>query len=274
MPFKKINGVTYHYNEWGSGEETIVFSHGLLFSGEMFARQVETLKDHYRIITYDHRGQGQTEVSRSGYDMDTLADDAKELIHELGAAPCHFVGLSMGGFVGLRLAIHYPHLLKSLILMETSADPEEEKNRPKYNLLSLIARWLSLKLVSGRVMPIMFGETFLNDPNRAEERKRWQRYMESNDPVGIYRATQGVIKRKGVADKLHEITVPTLILVGEEDVATVPEKAERMHKGIRGSQIVYIPNAGHTCTISQPEKVTRVIDDFLSTITCRKVRHG
>src|SRR5690349_639574 len=124
MPHLKINGVNYYYEEHGSGKETIVFSHGLLWSGAMFAKQVAALKSRYRVITYDHRGQGQTEVTQGGYDMDTLTGDAVELIKALNAAPCHFAGLSMGGFVAMRLAIRHPELLKSVILMETSADPE------------------------------------------------------------------------------------------------------------------------------------------------------
>ena len=67
-----INNVQYHYTDTGVGTETIVFSHGLLWSGLMFHKQEAFLKDKYRIITYDHRGQGQTEASANGYDMDTL----------------------------------------------------------------------------------------------------------------------------------------------------------------------------------------------------------
>lgn len=266
MPHKKINGVNYYYEEHGSGDETIVFSHGLLWSGKMFEKQVEALKYRYRIITYDHRGQGQTEVSKDGYDMDTLTNDASELIQSLNAAPCHFAGLSMGGFVAMRLAIRHPELLKSVILMETSADPEPEENRPKYNTLSLVARWISLKLVSNRVMPIMFSQTFMNDPNRAADREKWKSIMESNHRVGVYRATQGVIQREGVYEQLGKINLPTLIIVGDEDVATVPAKAERMHAAIKDSKLVYIPGAGHTSTVSQPEKVTQAIRDFLDNL--------
>jgi pimeloyl-ACP methyl ester carboxylesterase len=108
VPFKQINGARLYYEESGSGSETIVFSHGLLMSGEMFSEQVKALCDRYRCICYDHRGQARSEVTKSGYDMDSLTEDAASLIHELDAAPCHFAGLSMGGFVGMRLAIHHP----------------------------------------------------------------------------------------------------------------------------------------------------------------------
>jgi 3-oxoadipate enol-lactonase len=263
MAYQQINGANYYYEEHGSGEETIVFSHGFLWSGHMFEKQVETLKDRYRVITYDHRGQGLSEVTKDGYDVDTLTQDAVALIQSLNAVPCHFAGLSMGGFVALRLAIRHPELLKSLILMETSADPEPKANLLKYLALAVIARWLSPKLVSNRAMAVMFSRTFLNDPNRVDEREAWKRIIEANDRVGMYRALQGVIHRQGVYEQLGQIKLPTLIIVGEEDVATVPEKAERIHAAIEGSRLVTIPGAGHTSTVSQPERVTRAIENFL-----------
>jgi 3-oxoadipate enol-lactonase len=124
MPIIRVNGAALYYEEHGAGPETIVLAHGLLWSCRMFDAQVALLKEHYRCVAFDFRGQGQSEVTRSGYDMETLYEDAVALIEQLGCAPCHFLGLSMGGFIGLRLAARHPELLRSLILLETSADPE------------------------------------------------------------------------------------------------------------------------------------------------------
>ena len=88
MPRLCVNGATIHYEEHGTGPETIVFAHGLLWSVRMFDRQVDALKDRYRCITFDFRGQGQSEVTATGYDMDTLAADAAALIESLRCAPC------------------------------------------------------------------------------------------------------------------------------------------------------------------------------------------
>lgn len=264
MPTIEVNGARLHYEDRGAGPETVVFAHGLLWSGRMFEAQVRALEDRYRCVTFDFRGQGRSEVTRSGYDMETLADDAAGLIEALGLAPCHFAGLSMGGFVGMRLAARRPELLRSLILMETSADPEPEENVGRYRLLANVARWLGLGLVAGKVMPIMFGRTFLNDPARAEERALWKRRLTGNHRLGVYRATMGVVARRGVADELDRIDLPTLIIVGDEDVATVPAKAERMHAAIRGSKLVTVPRAGHSSSIEAPGAVNAALEDFLS----------
>ena len=97
MPYADLNGAHVHFTDTGGEGQAIVFSHGLLFSGAMFEAQVAVLRDRFRCITFDHRGQGRSGVTPGGYDMDTLTSDAVALIRHLGVAPCHFVGLSMGG---------------------------------------------------------------------------------------------------------------------------------------------------------------------------------
>lgn len=266
MPEITVNGARLHYTDEGHGPETIVFAHGLLWSGEMFKAQVDALKDRYRCITFDFRGQGKSEVTRGGYDMDTLYEDAAALIEALDCAPCHFGGLSMGGFIGLRLAARRPELIKSLILMETSADAEPEENVPKYNMLAFVARWFGLGVVANRVMPIMFGQTFLNDPERAGQRDMWRKRLLANHRVGVTRATRGVTARKGVYDEIDQIKAPTLIIVGDEDVATVPVKSERMHARIPNSRLVIIPKAGHSSTVEEPEAINAAIAEFLSSL--------
>lgn len=255
MPFKHVTGARIWYEESGSGPETIVFSHGLLMNGDMFSSQVAALGNRFRCIVYDHRGQARSEVTESGYDMDTLSEDAAGLIRELECDPCHFVGLSMGRFVGMRLAIRHPELLKSLVLMETTADPEPEQNKGPYRRLAFIGRWLSFRLVLRPLMKIMFGRSFLEDGSKTAEREKWRAHLLSLDPVGTARAAHGVIDREGVFDQLGAINTSTLIIVGDEDIATPPEKSERMRDGIDG--------AGHSSSIEQPEAVTRAIEDFL-----------
>jgi pimeloyl-ACP methyl ester carboxylesterase len=264
MPYAKVNGRSLYYEEQGGGPQSVVFAHGLLWSGRMFEAQVTALRDRYRCITFDFPGQGRSEVTRDGYDMDRLAADAAALIGQLGAAPCHLAGLSMGGFVAMRVAIRHPELLRSLILLGTSADPEPPENVPRYKLLGWIARWLSLRLVAGKAMQIMFGQAFLNDPARRAERERWRGYLLANNTTGIARALKGVVERAGVYELLGKIAVPTLVIVGEQDVAMVPAKAERICDAIPGARLVRIANAGHTATVEEPEAVTRAVEAFLA----------
>ncbi len=263
MPIIRVNGAGLYYEEHGTGPETIVFAHGLLWSCRMFDDQIAALKDRYRCIAFDFRGQGKSEVTRDGYDMETLYEDAAALIEALDCAPCRFVGLSMGGFIAMRLAARRPDLIKSLILLETSADPEPSENIPKYRQLNFIVRWLGPGLVVNQVMPVMFGQKFLTDPARAEQRQQWRRRGVSNHRIGVTRATTGVITRRSIYDEIEKIRVPTLIIVGDQDVATVPAKSQRIHERIAGSRLAIIPGAGHTSTVEEPAAVNAAINEFL-----------
>jgi pimeloyl-ACP methyl ester carboxylesterase len=264
MPKIRIRGAELHYEDVGQGPETILFSHGLLFSTRMFDKQVEAFKGRYRCFSYDHRGQGQSETTASGYDMDALTEDAIALIEHFKLGPVHFVGLSMGGFVGMRMAARRPDLVKSLAVLETSAEPEPEKNVPKYRMLAFIGRMFGLGLVANRVMKIMFSQTFLNDPSRVQEREHWKKVLSGLDMKGVSKALEGVVTRKPVLDELSKIRVPTLVGVGDEDVATVPAKAQRIHEGITGSRLAIIKGAGHSSSLEQPEAVNAELEKLFS----------
>lgn len=267
MPTVSVNGARYYYEEQGEGAETIVFSHGFLFSLRMFDAQMRALAPRYRCLAFDWRGQGRSEVAAAGYDVDSLTADAIALIETLGAAPCHFVGLSMGGFVGLRLGIHRPDLLRSLVLLNTSADREPRRKLPSYLFLSLVGRTFGLRPVVGQVMPIMFGRAFMRDPDRAGERRFWRDQIAQGDRVGLFRtAASMLLKRQGVADQLHRIQTPTLVIAGAEDVAFAPEQVKRTAAGIPGAEFVCIPRAGHSSTVERPEAVTQAITGFLERV--------
>jgi 3-oxoadipate enol-lactonase len=264
MPKIEINGVSIHYEMRGEGTETIVFAHGLLWSGKMFEDQMAALKHRYRCIAFDFRGQGQTAVTRSGYDMESLFADTVGIIETLNAAPCHFVGVSMGGFIGLRLALRRPDLIKSLALLATTADAETEDKKKRYRTLTLVARIFGLRMVADKVMPVMFGKTFLNDPLRAESKRQWRDNFIANRRIGLARAVKGVIDREPIYDQIHKITAPTLIAIGDEDAAIPVERANRIHSRIAGSKLVIIPRAGHTPTVEEPAFVNGLLEDFIS----------
>lgn len=267
MPTLKIRDAEIYYRDTGAVDsgETIVFAHGLLWDNEMFAPQIKALEKDYRCIAFDFRGQGQSESTNSGYDMGSLSLDTKALLESLVDGPVHFLGLSMGGFIGMRLAIHHPDLLKSLMLLETTADPEPEENKPKYRKLAFIAKWLGIGLIAEKTMAIMFSQSFLNDPDKAELRLEWKNRLKKLDRWRFGKAVEGVINRNGVYGAIGKIKLPTLVVVGDQDVATVPAKAKRIHEAITGSKLVTIKDAGHTSSVEQPEAITQAIKEFLST---------
>jgi 3-oxoadipate enol-lactonase len=257
-----VNDAAIYYEDTGQDAPPIVFSHGLLWNSELFAPQVAALKDCFRCIAYDHRGQGKSaDGTGRAIGIDTLTNDAASLIEGLGLGQVHFCGLSLGGIVGMRLAIARPGLIKSLILLSTTADPEPSKL--KYKAMNVVARFFGNGAVARAVMPVLHGKTALSDPERTAERTTWQKQLLSNRPT-IWRAVNGALERNSIYTELGKITAPTLVVVGDEDVATAPARSERIALAIRGARLVIIPRAGHCLTWEQPAAVTDAIAAFLA----------
>lgn len=265
MPTLDVDGTPIYYEDTGPGStgETIAWSHGLLWGTELFAPQIAALRGRYRCLAWDHRGQGKSGADhRATIGMELLWQDAVRVLEQLGGGPVHLCGLSMGGFVAMRMAARRPDLVRSLMLLETSADPEPLENVGRYRLLTTVTRLVGAGPIKGRIAPIMLGKTLLGDPARKAELAGFLDVMARRRD--IWRAVNGVIDRAGVYDELARITAPTVVMVGSEDVATPRPKAERIVGAIRGARLVEIPRAGHSSPVEEPAAVTAAISEFLA----------
>ena len=264
----EVNGCRFFYQDRGPKDgrraPVIVFVHGLLWDSTMFEHQMNALESNYRCIAIDLRGQGKTEVTESGYSISDQGMDVQQIIEHLAIAQYHFVGLSMGGFIGMRLAAWEPERVLSLTLIGSSAGPEPDQTKVKYRRLAWLARWFGSRPIASRIMPIMFGATFMNDDGRADERQHWLEKLKANSKFGVQRATLGVIEREDYRPRLELIFCPTLLLVGDEDTATPRAKAEDIASHVKGAELCVIPQAGHSASIEQAAFVSAKITDFLT----------
>ena len=265
MPTVLANGVNLFYKESGSGPETIVFSHGFLMDHAMFEPQRAAFEKQYRVIAYDHRAQGQSQDAGQGYDMDTLAFDAAALITALNAAPCHFAGLSMGGFVGMRLAAHHPALIRTLTLMNTTATPEKLVNRLRYAVLAQFVKLFGPGPFTSIAVKELFGRTTRTTPARGEMLKEWTTKLRSR-PRNVAPSLLAVMNRREfTAEELALVRCPTLIITGEDDTAQPPRNSASLAAGIRGARLISIKGAGHSSSLEAPEAVIAAIREFLQT---------
>jgi 3-oxoadipate enol-lactonase len=266
MSTVKVNGVDLFYKESGSGAESIVFSHGLLMDHAMFDPQRAAFERHYRVIAYDHRAQGQSGDPGDGYDMDTLTQDAAGLIQALGVGPCHFVGLSMGGFVGMRLAARRPDLVRTLTLMNTGAGAEAALDRLRYGFLSQLVKVVGTSPFTGIAVKELFGRT-TRTTNESEKRAMlnvWTTKLR-NRQKNIAHSILAVMNRADFsADELAAIRCPTLVIAGEDDTAQPPRNQERLAAAITNARLVRIPSAGHSSTLEQPEAVSDAIRSLIT----------
>jgi 3-oxoadipate enol-lactonase len=264
MPTHAANGAQLFYRVAGDGAETVVLSHSFLVDHRQFDAQIAELSEHFRVIAYDHRGHGRSADPGAAYSMDDIYADAESLIEALVDGPCHFVGLSTGGFVGLRLAFRRPDLVNRLVLMDTSADLEGWKDRARYAVMLRAVPFVGYRPLMGSVMKTMFGPRFLADESRRDDVALWRQRMMESDRHAIARFGRAIFAREPVEDRLVEIQAPTLVITGASDAAQIPERARRMAEGIAGSRFELVPHAGHLSTIEEPEAVNALLLSFLS----------
>ncbi len=266
MPTIQANGVELFYKETGSGPETIVLSHGLLMDHAMFEPQRVAFEGRYRVIAYDHRGQGQSSDPGHGYDMDTLAEDAAALIQALNAAPCHFAGLSMGGFVGMRVAARRPELVRSLTLMHTGAQKEASSSRLRYGFLAQLVKVVGTAPFTGIALKELFGRTTRNSSEGVKRAMlgAWTEKLRRR-PKNIAHSILAVMNRAEFpASELAAIRCPTLVIAGEDDTAQPPANQERLAAAIPNARLMRIPGAGHSSTLEQPQAVIAAMRELLA----------
>jgi pimeloyl-ACP methyl ester carboxylesterase len=139
------------------------------------------------------------------------------------------------------------------------------ENIRRYRLLTTVVRRIGLWPVRGKTASIMMGKSILTDTSRRDELKRYVDLMSRRGD--IWRAVNGVIDRAGIHSELSRISIPTLVIVGDEDTATPPPRAEKITAAITGAKLVRIPRAGHSSPVEEPAAVTSALSEFLISLS-------
>ncbi|MDP2955313.1 MAG: alpha/beta fold hydrolase [Longimicrobiales bacterium] len=256
-----VNGTEVYYEEAGRGFP-LLFLHGLIFDMRIWSSQVAALSAKYRCVSIDLRGHGQSAAPDGEYTLEVMAEDVYQVMRHLGLGQAHVAGLSMGGMVAMRLALAHPEVVRSLLLLDTDAGPEEAQRAPRYEAMAQMARDQGPEAVMEAVLSLFFSQGFIR--GRPQELQRFREQFLDINRDGIYGATLGVTRRRDITDEIKGIRVPTLVIVGDEDIATTPEKAEAIHQGIAGSRLERIAGAGHMTPLEQPERVNALLGEFLA----------
>jgi 3-oxoadipate enol-lactonase len=268
MAVMRIRGADLFVQDTSGPGETILFLHGFLFDGRQYDAQVDSLRDRYRCVTLDFRGQGRSGPARGGYQVEQHTADVLAVIRRLESPPVHLVGLSMGGFVGLRIAAREPGALSSLSLLNTSAAAHARTKFPKQLALGAVARFagVSLPVIRSGVEAEMYGEAFRTDPLRAAEREVWRQRWAQADRATLVRTLLGFMVRPDVRDELGEVTVPTLVIAGGADASLPARYSREIHSLIAGSRYVELPDVGHSSPVEDPDGVTQALREFLDEV--------
>lgn len=258
-----VNGTTLHYVDEGPRDaHAVVMSPSMFFDVRMFRHQAAALSDRFRVVRYDHRGQGDSARDvRENLDMDTLAADAAALVEALGLGRVTFVGNSMGGFVGLRLAARRPDLVASAVLMGTSADVEEQAE--SMDALVEVLASDGIEPVLDGVLHFMMGDTTLTDPSRAEVLAEVTALLRSRTPE-YADAAWHIAHRAPVLDELDSISVPVVVVAGAEDHTYPPPKSQQIVDRTPGASYVLMERTGHVHALENPAEVTALLEQHLA----------
>ena len=255
-----INGFRMNFAVEGpEAAPAVILHHPLATDLTVWDELTAALLPRYRVVRFDARGHGASEVAKAPYDFAMLAADVVGLMDHLEIARAHFLGLPMGGMVGQHLGLEHPHRFASLILCSTSSRmPAEaqplwdervnvarEKGMASQMELAL-ARWLAASTMQGKPAVVA----------------RMRAYIEAT-PVEGYAGWCQAIRNLNVTDRLKAIKLPTCVIVGAEDPSTPPAAAQVIHREIAGSDLVEVPGTSHQLQVEDPGTFNRHVREFL-----------
>ena len=257
----KANGIQIEYDVQGEGP-WVVMSHSLACASAMWDEQTQALKGRYKVLRFDTRGHGGSDAPAEAYTLDMLADDLHGLLGKLGVGSPHFVGLSMGGMIGMTYAVKYPRAFKSLVLCDTSSRiPPEAK--PVWAERIQIATEQGMEPLVEPTLKRWFTEPFLAKRSSVIERVA---DMIRKTPARGYVGCCHAIPQIDLTDRLGAITCPVQVIVGDKDVGTPVAMAEAIHRAIPNSELVIIPDASHLSNLEQPAAFNAALLKFLARV--------
>jgi pimeloyl-ACP methyl ester carboxylesterase len=239
----------------------VAFIHGFPHNRTLWAPQVSALVDRARCIAPDVRGFGES--SQHGpFTIDQFADDVALLLASLGIERAVITGLSMGGYIALSFWRRHRAMVRALVLADTRAGADGDETRAKRRALIDVALTRGSGAVAdGQIAGMIGKSTRAKRPALIDDVHR----MLASAPVpGIVGALEAMMERADSTPTLATIDVPTLVVVGAEDVLTPVSEAEILHEAIRGSRLEVIDQAGHVSNLERPAAFNHVLSEFLA----------
>ncbi len=262
MPTASVNRIEINYRLEGDGPETIVLVNGLADDLETWILQMDDfLGAGYRVLRFDNRGVGQTSKPPGPYTSRMLADDAKALVDELGLRDFHLMGVSMGGMISQEYALAYGEDLRTVTLACTYAAPGPFCSR-------MFAMWGDMAPVNG--VPFIMRDVTLwafTVPffeEREDELKETEAELAALPmSVEAYLAQLHVIQTHDTTGRLGQISTPTLVLAGEQDILIPVSLSKRLQQQIPGADWA-TSTGGHACMWEHPSEFNRTYLDWIA----------
>lgn len=285
-PLQKItiDGTTLAYRESGTpGKPAMVLLHGLAETSAFFWRPlIAHFWEDYHIFAFDLLGHGDSDKPDEGYETSHQAWLIKEAMKALGATPATWVGHSMGGIIATFVAIDTPDYVSCLVLYDTPLPDTPRKN------LKMILRYTPVKsavMFMPLIVPFMLRLAFASIPFFRTIMKlaliTWRipyhtkllnheflAEAERHSPYALFENAQSVVLKTNLIKELQRLGVPTLIILGDNDLMVPVVEAQQWVQLIQNAELVVVPNAGHVSLLDNPDIFNAAVKRFLERKTC------
>jgi len=242
----------------------VVLLHAFPLNATLWQPQVAAAPDGWRLVARDLPGFG-TSTAPAAVSMDGMARSVLRLLDAVGIQQAVIGGVSMGGYLTLALYRLAPERFSGMILADTRATADTEAQVEGRRTMQALVREKGPSAIADEMLPKLLGKTTQRE--RPELLDQVRTMIEGNTAAAISGALEAMVGRPDSTDLLPSISVPTLVVCGEEDVLTPPPDSKALHEGIPGSRLVMIPGAGHLSNLEAPEPFTGALSGFLESVT-------
>lgn len=265
MPFTKVNNQEIFYNDTNGTGPAVIFMHGFLMDQSLFDSQVKELSPHYRCVSWDARGFGQTKWDGKPFNLYDSVKDCLGLMDHLGIKSAVLVGMSQGGYCALRTALVAPERVNALVLMSTKAAADPEPMKAAFR--DMRDTWHQ----AGPVTPLLEGlaTAILGPMNEPEIEKHWNHWLPKWKKISgdaIFHAMNNLLDRDEISHRLHEISCPVLITHGENDTAIPVSVAEDLRKKLPHCLEVVISPGSHAVNMTHAHNINPSLKRFLKSL--------
>ena len=263
MPYVKADKLTMHYDQQGTGEPLVLIPY-LAADHACYAFQVAEYAKHFTCISLDLRGTGETDKPAGEYSTEVLADDVTAFLHALGLEKAHVAGLSLGAAIGMWLAVKQPDKVRSLSLHAgwTRTDHFLKTVVEGWQVMAKALRSVPDTVVLGLFPWCLSPELYAAKPDYVESLAAFVRGRPAQSLAAFIQQSNAVIAHD-VEERMARITVPTQITYGSHDMLTSARFAERMHRAIRGSELVMFDDCAHAPIYEKVDEFNQKTVEFL-----------
>lgn len=262
MPTVKVGDINIRYRIHGEGDPLVLIG-GLGGDLRAWGAHVPVLSREHQVVVFDNRGGGRTDAPDIPYSTKMMADDTVGLLDALEIDRAHILGTSMGGMIAQELAIAYPQRVRTLILVTTTASI-----RPTMafvlDVRDRMARdGVSQETLIRYTMPWMYTDRFFENTEQVQAMVDMMLANPNAQPDYAYARQSDASNRHDTRDRIGQITAPTLVLVGREDIIQPVKTCEEFAKGIPNAELVVLEGGGHALAGGVPDKFDGAVLDFL-----------